>query len=214
MRLIDNRVAGSGLLAVVLGSIAFLLIITAFFFASGTEIAGLTSLEPHSQSIDLVIGESRTVLLRTIDAGEISLASLSLSGEIKGDGVVKVWLDNTKGEQKLVFRNIMKSGNRITGITGMAYSSSPTSAPSTIRHDDKTLLAVVVEDPIVVPPQAFVLTNRQQTYSGSFLGACLESCALEAPNWSSSQFRLRFEMQPGTHVVIKRINYVVAEPLN
>jgi hypothetical protein len=97
-------------------------------------VSGL-NLTIYSQNLDVLVDGSQSYTLAT-EGNNLNLESFMIDGEVVGKGRVEILLDNGKGQQYLVYENILKkpdfSGPHMltgvpsitAGITGNAVSNN------------------------------------------------------------------------------------------
>lgn len=139
-------------------------------------ITGFVSTDTVSQDVDLQIDSSQRYELKS----DGFISSLSLSGEVIGDGLVNVYLSDGVDEL-LVYSNKKKISSAMQHITGL----------STIDIEPRGRI-----DRIESLPEDYV------TVSGAFESQCAQTCVLEK---TQSPLYLDFVVDPGTSVKISKI---------
>lgn len=143
---------------------------------SDSGITGFVPTETISQNVNLEISSSSRYELKTNG----TLSSLSLSGEVVGNGLVNIYLSN--GNQEfLVFSNKRKVSSAMQHITGL----------SVMELKPKERL-----DRIDSLPEGFV------TAQGAFESQCVQTCVL---NGFSGSAHLDVVVDPGTTIKINKI---------
>ena len=86
-----------------------ILLLGIFTFAlNKPSITGHVLININRQSLDIVIDESQNFLLSSDSVEPFVITSFKVSGNITGDGQVKVYIDTGRGQRVLVFENIQK----------------------------------------------------------------------------------------------------------
>lgn len=146
-------------------------------------ITGYVPTSTFSQSLDIRVSESQRFNLG-LDQG-VGLTSISLSGQVTGQGLVNVYL-NDGSERKLIYTNRRRKGSSMEVITGLAHGSL------TIKPGEK-----INENP--------KLPDNYVTVEGGFVNSCVETCVLEASN--NNKLSLDVLIDEDTTLDIRKITF-------
>lgn len=198
-----------------LGTISFVLVLFGIFainqmdfssfIGSGNLVTGYVSSDVITENINLLIEQSQEYLLSSEQSFE--LTSLRLSGLVEGEGLVKIFLENSQGERMLVYNNAKEkgTGNLITGraegssgnlITGKAVAAAESEAVS-ISLAAGQLRAPLFEE----PGEGFGIAV------GSFYNECHETCFLSVMFSPENSNKLFFELSEGVKLRISQLSY-------
>ena len=161
----------------------------------------------YLQELNLTIDNSNSYTLAS--EKNLHLNSFMLSGEVFGSGRVEILLDNGKGQQYLVYENVirkqeLKTPNLITGIgiTGRAIEEN-----ASLNEKKGTFLIVQPKKPIKY--EFFRLNEGDEVMSGDFHAECIETCEIPKELFNSSSYELIFRLEQGTSVRIDEIRYAL-----
>lgn len=161
------------------------------FFKSNNLVTGFVSSDIVTEDLDIFIEQSQEYL---IDSGEaFQLTSLRLTGFIEGEGVVRIYLQNTDGERMLVYTNVgeKKSGNLITGM-----ATAESKRVSIGLKPVKTNPAIGSE-----------ISVNEELRGKTFYNECLETCFMSVAFSSEAANKLVFELSDGVKLRISQISY-------
>jgi len=144
--------------------------------ATDSGITGFVSTETVSQDVNLRVDSSQRYELKT----DGFVSSLSISGDVKGSGLVNVYLTDGANEL-LVYSNKRKLSSAMQHITGL----------STMDIEPKGRI-----DRIDTLPGEYV------TVSGAFESQCAQTCVLSE---MQSPLYLDFVVDPGTSIHISKV---------
>ncbi len=91
---------------VLLVSILFIGLMGYAFYSP--NITGFVSVSIYKQNVSLVIDQSQNFFLTSDNIEPFIITSFKVSGEVIGEGRVKVLIDSGKGQRLTVYNNIMK----------------------------------------------------------------------------------------------------------
>lgn len=200
-------------------ALLILLLIMVSLFFSRPEVIGYASTNIHSQPLSLVINQSKSYYLESYVP--VHLTSMAISGKIEGKGTASVYLDNERGSRLLVFKNIKKASSKINQITGSAPSNSVvlpfsgtgvsglsvTGSALPAKQSPPTLM--IFEGNLI--PDIEPLPSGYLAISGVFNHACVESCILQASEFTGDRFKLDFFIEPGTTLEVNELIYTTYE---
>ncbi len=185
------------------------LVLLALVF-SRPEIIGYASTSIHSQDLNLVVEQSQRFYLRSLGPAPVHLTSLTISGEIIGDGTAAVYLDNERGMRNLVYKNTKRKDSTHNRITGIATGGSILTGNS-IQAADANPVLDLLEGPEL--PGYELLHPAYKTVKGEFYHICADSCLLQARTFEGNRFVSEFFVEPGTKLIIKEIVYTTLEDI-
>ncbi|MBD3303868.1 hypothetical protein GF343_01885 [Candidatus Woesearchaeota archaeon] len=185
------------------------LVLLALVF-SRPEIVGYASTSVHSQDLNLFVEQSQRFYLRSLISEPVHLTSLTLSGEVIGEGTVSIYLDNERGMRNLVYKNVKRKDSTHNRITGTSVLGGGVTGNSIQQHEENPVLDLL-EGPVL---QGYEFLNpAYRTVSGEFHHACVESCLLQARTFEGRRFAIDFFIEPGTILKIKEIVYTTLEDI-
>jgi len=190
------------------------LVLLAMVF-SRPEIIGYASTNIHSQDLNLVLDHSQSFYLRSISGEPVHLTSLTVSGEVLGNGTASVYMGNEDGIKHLVFRNLKRKDSTHNRITGTSVAGSTLSGLSVTGN----AVPPKEEGPILDLLEGSSLHGFEtvpagyRTVTGTFNHVCVETCLLTAKNFVGNRFRLDFYVEPGTKLKIKDLVYTTLEEI-
>ncbi|MBW3001531.1 hypothetical protein KY338_00035 [Candidatus Woesearchaeota archaeon] len=185
------------------------LVLLALVF-SRPEIVGYASTNVHSQDLNLVIENSQRFYLRSLVPEPVHLTSLTISGEVLGEGTVTIYLDNERGIRNLVYKNVKRKDSTHNRITGTSIIGGSVTGNSIQTQDDSPVLDLL-EGPVLSGYE--FLHPAYRAVQGEFHHACVESCLLQARTFEGNRFIIDFFIEPGTKLRIKEIVYTTLEDL-
>jgi len=161
-------------------------------FSKGNLITGFVSSDVITEDLNLAISNSQEYILSSGNGFKAN--SLSISGNIEGDGAVKILFEDYEGNQKLVYSNIQEKKRDGNLITGFAVASSC----------DLTIIPGKILGPV-----ACDLSENQFLVYGSFRDECVETCFMSVEFSPEKENKLIFQLSEDTKVHISSISYAV-----
>ena len=162
-------------------------------FAKGNLITGFVSSDVITEDLNLIIDSSQEYVLSSENGFKAS--SLKISGNVEGDGAVKILFEDYDGNQKLVYSNIKEKKRDGNLITGFAVANS---CDITIIPGDS------------LGPVACDLSEDQFLVYGPFRDECVESCFIDVEFSPEKKNKLIFQLSEDTAVQISSISYTVS----
>lgn len=185
------------------------LVLLALVF-SRPEIVGYASTNVHSQDLNLFVEQSQRFYLRSLVPEPVHLTSLTISGEVIGEGTVAIYLDNERGMRNLIYKNVKRKDSTHNRITGTSVLGSRVTGNSIQTHEENPVLDLL-EGPIL--PGYELLNPAYRTVQGEFHHVCVESCLLQARTFEGRRFAIDFFVEPGTILKIKEVVYTTLEDI-
>lgn len=183
----------------------------------------------YMQQLDLTIDSSNSYTLTTTN-GTLHLSSFMLSGEVFGNGRVEILLDNGKGQQYLIYENVLrqkefKTRNLITGIsagiTGKAVSGaaeneytpneSGTDASEAKENTEKVGTFLAITPKKLLHYEFTPLNEGDEILTGEFYSECAETCEIPRFMFDSDSYELIFRLGAGTSLKIDELKYTLYE---
>jgi len=197
-----------------------ILIFLVFLFIAGLfgfsflnpSITGHVSVNINRQNLDLIINESKNFLLTSDNLEPFIITSFKLSGNIAGDGQVKIYIDTGKGQRLLVYDNIfIKKDERggLSAITGQAIDD--TAEEDAERREgtnkgDKWLIIKPIR--ILLEKEVFEEINDDKyLISEEFNDKCKETCLINMEMSRNVAYRLVFLVEKGTILKLNELIY-------
>lgn len=172
-----------------------IIILTATLYFSKDTITGNFGLHITRQSVDIFTDKSQSFILTHKSLSKFSLNSLSVSGEVFGDGRAKIYLDNGEGIRRLV------------------YSNEHAAKTKWINSNDFVALVPESSSTIVLTKYADLSAEQPapqkdlQTLKGRFRRACSETCELDTSLFNTNRYELLIYVDDGTSVRLNEILY-------
>ncbi|MBU1111903.1 MAG: hypothetical protein ABIG93_05085 [archaeon] len=163
-------------------------------FAKGNLITGFVSSDVITEDFNLIISNSQEYELSTED--NFKVRSLSVSGNIKGEGVVRILFEDYEGNQKLVYSNIQETSRNGNLITGFA-----------VADPEKIKINVVPSEPFDYVD--YELSEDQFTVYGAFRNECSETCFINVKFAHDKSNKLIFQLSENTQVELNSISYTI-----
>jgi len=192
-----------------LAVISLILVVGGIFFINQTDfsklpnnlITGYVSSDIITQKLDLKIDQSQEYLLQTQNS--FKLTSLRLSGFIEGQGIVKIFLEDSQGKRLLVYTNIVEksTGNLITGMTVADVNAITGRAVADVSVD-------ITPDKTNAPLEEEIAEN-QKISSDPFYNQCVETCFIGVPFSADLTNKLIFQLSKDTKIKITQIFYTI-----
>ena len=166
------------------------------------SITGYVPSDLFKQTLNFTLDKSQALNLKA-DGQPVYISSLSLSGDVKGDGDVAIYLNNKLGEKVLVYTNVGQTNARPNLITGAAIGSKLTGGG--IGADSIPDGSILIDYGRELPWPG----DMGSSAPGSFVNTCVESCYLNPEQFTQSEFELQVFVEPGTTVKITEIFYTI-----
>jgi len=193
----------------VFAAIVGIFVIGMFLLPTPSTFTGYVSglnLTIYSQNLDVTVDGSQSYTLAT-EGNNLHLESFMLDGEVIGKGRVQIFLDNGKGQQYLVYENIVKkpdfSGPSITGMPGITGMATGEDMP----EQNGVWLVMQPKQPINY--EFMPLAEDEEVVEGEFFSECKETCNLKPGMFDSSTYELIFRIEKGTSVKLNAIKYIL-----
>jgi len=182
-------------------AVGALVALLAFIRPVGTGLIAKT--EVHTQNINLELGSSEELTLKSLTGQGVRLVSLSLSGKVEGEGAVAVYLDDT-----LVYTNSRKKPGFgiITGLPVIPPTATGTIGDTTSAPVAKALFSVE-RSGLEFSETAALAEGDFITEEKSFANKCIETCNLP-PGIESPEYSLKVYVTPGTKLLLGRLRYI------
>ena len=175
--------------------IALVIVLPLIFFKP--SITGYVPSDLFKQTLDFTLSESSVLDVRSSSDQPIYISSLSLSGEVIGEGDVAIYLSNKAGERVLVYTNVGQAKSQPNLITGAAIG--PATAEATTGDSILIEHGETLSWPGDMGPSS----------SGDFVNTCIESCYLDPEQFTSPEFEIQVYVEPRTTVKITEIFYTL-----
>lgn len=191
---------------------------SAVFIFRNPSITGHVPVNIYTQNLNLVINKSQNFLLTSDNSEPFIITSFKISGNIIGDGQVKIYIDTGKGQKFLVYENIAQNIAQkkdtqasLYGITGGITDKSIKNATGeNISKDDKWLVIKPIK--ILLEKEAFdEVSNDESLVKGDFNWQCIETCLIRMEISRKIAYRLTFLVESGTVLKINKIAYQTEE---
>ncbi|MGB9675253.1 MAG: hypothetical protein ACP5IJ_01450 [Candidatus Nanoarchaeia archaeon] len=157
-----------------------------------TNITSYHIFETSLQRINLTFENSAELILSS-DEPE-SLTFLALSGNVVGQGNVKIYLTN--GEAKLlVWDNSQRNSNIMTGYA--TYSKNQISNSKKLKVS------------IGRPLEYFSSNQNNFGIFGKFSNVCIETCTLDPKVWKGKEWRLLIYLSPNTKLELDELIFTM-----
>jgi hypothetical protein len=194
-------------------SFLFLLIIVAIVLAPllifGSSITGFIAVDSKTQILNMTFTESQALNIKSQNNEQVHLSSLSISGEVIGNGKVIVYIAN--GDKRaLVYTNVNKK-KTVPPITG-AFSGTAITYKINNRNLGRNTSDLIFELgrklDWQINPTSFDESSKNSA-NGSFTSICINSCYLNPADFTASNFELQIFVEPGTLFNLKEITYIL-----
>ena len=167
-----------------------LLAVTMIILALGISyfqpsLTGFAGGDPQRETLNLQITNSQVYNIFT-DNETAQLLSFGITGTTAGDGAIYIYLDNLKGDSKLVYTNVrnIKDTGGASLITGLI----------TVEKEGDIDRNVPLEDDEVA-------------LTGPFVNDCIETCFLDT-DFANDKYNLVMLVEPGAVLTIDEIIYL------
>lgn len=187
------------------------------FYPTLTGYVSGTNVTVFVQDLDLYIDGTQSYNLISAEEN-LPLSRLALYGEVIGNGRVEILLDNGKGEQYLVYENIIEevqggksliTGKAISGITGSASTDENVVGQNIIEERKGAWL--VIKPKKIMKYEFSELNEDQNIVEGIFYKNCIETCSIEKGKFDSYNYELVFRIEKGTAVKLNQLRYTLYE---
>ena len=186
------------------GAIVGVLVLTLFFF-SGPGITGFLSLDFTIQNLEMEIDRSQSFLLTSSSENPFYLTSFKVGGEVIGDGVVEIYLDNGQGQELLIFRNVKPEKGDIGHITGFFVNTEEIEEDT---EEGSWLIIAPIEGSATneIPSSP---GEKEKAVSGFFSNQCGDTCFMKMELSNELSYRLLFKIDSGTLFKLDNIVYTI-----
>ena len=167
-----------------------------FFFRP--SVTGFVASDTKAQILNMDFTESQALTL-TSGNESVYISSFSISGDIKGDGDVAVYLASSAA-RSLVYTNTGQQ-KKASPITGMATGIPAAHAVEVVESG-----GLLVEEGKKLDWPGNLGENSA---SGSVTAVCVDSCYLSANDFTASNFELQVFVEPGTTFKLQEILYTI-----
>lgn len=167
-------------------------------------ITGYVSIEIKTQEIDLTIANSQSYILTTNSKEPFYLTSLQFSGEVIGDGSVKVYVDNGQGQKILIFSNIIKKDKGLDSITGMNKITGGVVGTDQGTQEEYYLVIEYLEN---IEEEPGEIAEDKELAAGNFKNKCVDTCFIEMLLSEEIGYQLLFYVEEGTILRLDEIVY-------
>jgi len=166
-------------------------ILTATLYFSKSTITGNVVVNDIQRvPVNINIDKSHSKVISLPDKTTWPLNYFSVTGDIKGAGLVKIYLDNGAGIKRLVYSN----------EKGLIQSSLKSNVFTSLKSEAKLFIDTYSSYDYLAPEQV-------EVSSGSFRDVCIETCSLENNLFNSPRYELIFYVEKGTDLKIDEILY-------
>lgn len=187
---------------------------SAVLIFSNPSITGHVPVNIYTQNLNLVINKSQNFLLTSDNSEPFIITSFKISGNITGDGQVKIYIDTGRGQKILVYDNIVQKKDAQAGLHGITGSITDKSIKNATGEntskDDKWLVIKPIKT--LLEKEAFdEVSNEEILVKGDFNRQCIETCLIRMEISRKIAYRLRFLVENGTVLKINEIVYQTEE---
>jgi len=164
------------------------------------SITGFVASDLFRQNLNFTVDKSQALDVKSSDGELLYISSLSLSGDVTGNGDAAIYLSNKDGEKVLVYTNIGQAKSRSNSITGAAIGTQ-----TATQALDKDSLILDYGKELSWPG------DMGAGSPGAFVNTCINSCYLDPNKFTSKEFELQVFVEPGTKVKITEIFYTITD---
>ena len=175
-------------------------------------ITGFVPATILTQNLSISINQSQDFLVTSESQSRFTVTSLKISGNISGNGKVKVFLDNGKGEEVLIYENVEKSreSKGLVSVTARVIEPNKKEQGQKESLDSKALILKPLKNPL--RKEEFTDTNdTNNIVNGPFFNQCIETCAMSMKLSKGISYRLVALVEENTTLTIKEIIYQIEE---
>lgn len=189
--------------------------------SSNLSVTGFVSadnLTVYIQNLELYVDGTQSYNLASM-GDNLNLESFRLSGEIIGAGRVEIFLDNNRGSQYLVYKNLQKKidYNPRNLITSFVVKDESQSIQGQVVNDENSLTKlegtwlIVQPKPLNVIYEFSPLAENERKLNGTFYMECTETCNIPLGEFDSDNYELIFRIEKGTYIQLNRLEYTLHE---
>lgn len=195
--------------------IVFLIVAwSAVLISSNPSITGHVPANIYTQNLNLVINESQNFLLTSDNLEPFVITSFKISGNITGNGQVKIYIDTGRGQKILVYDNIVQKKDAQAGLSEITGSITDKSVKNVTGKntgkDDKWLVIKPIKT--LLEKEAFdEVSDEEILVKGDFNRQCIETCLIRMEISRKIAYRLIFLVENGTVLKINEIVYQTEE---
>lgn len=185
-------------------SIALVLTLTLYLLGN-PNITGFLSLDFVMQDLDMTLTQSQNYIISSDSTEPFILTSFKLSGEVIGDGIVEIYLDNNLGQQLLIYRNVKSKGG-MSMITGMVVAGEKNTAEGKAEKETYLML-----DPGYAIENTKIngISDDEKIVEGVFSNECTDTCFMKMELSENASYNLLFKIEPGTVLKLDNIIYTI-----
>jgi len=186
------------------GAIVGVLVLTLFFFSS-PGITGFLSLDFTIQNLNMEVDRGQSFLLTSSSEAPFYLTSFKLGGEIIGEGVVEVYIEDGQGKELLVFRNVKHEKADVGHITGF-FVNAEGDAPDP-EKGNWLIIAPIEDSQLNNMPNP--LEEDEISSQGVFSNECKDTCFMKMELSNKDSYKINFKIEPGTILKLDNIVYTI-----
>ena len=195
-----------GLKKVEVGLAVVLILSLGVFMLGNPNITGYLSLDFVMQDLDIMVGESQSIILTSTNTEPVTLTSFKLSGEIIGEGMAEVYLDNGQGQKLLVYRNAREKRKAMSTITGLFIEGEKQIENK--KAEEKSYL-VLNPGRMIEDAELSELAEDEEVVAGVFSNECTDTCFIKMELSDKTAYQLIFNLEPETELKLDSIVYTV-----
>jgi len=186
-------------------AIVLVLVLSSFLFGN-PNITGYLSLDLVMENVDLTVDQSQGFTLSIQSTKPFILTSFKIAGEVVGDGIAEAYIDNGRGQQFLVYRNVMPIKRGMNLITGLVVTGVKLTEQATAEKGSYLLInpGNTIQDVQFQP-----LEEDEETVSGGFRNECVDTCFIKMEMSSDLVYKLIVKTEPGTSIKIDNVFYTI-----
>jgi hypothetical protein len=207
MKMADEKKRfGSRMVQVEIIGAIFLMLMLSLFLFKDKGITGFVPVEFTTQDMNITLDQSQSYILTSGSDAPFPLTSLKIGGEVVGDGVVEIYLDNGQGQQLLVYRNTRSKSGGMGSITGLVTQSE--NGTKTDVREGKWLLLSPLKDSAKgdLPVK---LGRDEEASSGAFSKECRDTCFMRMEISNQLSYELIFKIDQGTQLKLNDLTYTI-----
>lgn len=162
----------------------------ALYFSRSTITGNVVVNDIQRVPVNINIDQSQSYVVSLPDKTVLDLHSFSVTGEIQGKGLVKIYLDNGAGIKRLVYSNekgIIQSSLKANVFTSFKAESAKLSVEKYSNYD-------------------YLAPEQVEVSAGNFRDICIETCSFDR-NFDSQRYELIVYVEKGTSLKIEEIIY-------
>jgi len=170
------------------------------------SITGHVSANIYRQNLNLMINESQNFLLTSNELDSFFITSFKISGNITGNGQVKVYIDTGTGQKVLVYENMAgKKEDKNTGLISITGRVIEIVEARGVDEGVKRLVFRPIET--LLEKEVFDEVGRDLILvNGAFTEQCIDTCFMHMEISKNISYRIVFLVEKGT---VLRINDIV-----